>query len=223
MPSSNGLPSPTPIREPVTVLACVKDTTRIRRGPGTNYETTGGLPPGTCLIVLGRNEDASWVYIISDDDYTGWVAASILTDTGDISQVSVRNDFAMVNSSRPTLTSAEIANGAQIFLTRVAATNNSQAPLSQYVEPCFEAVNRIGDEISCRLEKAYCDYLPDVDGKPTVCTDRPAPDHTFALVVFGQDWSEYDGQCLIISGYLKVDRGMMQIEALRRSQVSVCE
>lgn len=223
MPSSNGLPSATPIREPVTILACVEDSTRIRRGPGTNYETTGGLLSGTCLTILGRNEESSWLYIVSDEDQTGWVAAAILTDTSDLSRVSVRDDYAMVNPARPTLTSAEIANGAQVYLTKIAATNNPQAPLSQYVEPCFESVNRVGDQISCRIEKAYCDYLPDIEGSPTVCIDRPAPDHTFALVAYDQDWSEYDGKCLVVSGLLEVDWGMLQIHVLRRSQVSVCE
>jgi hypothetical protein len=215
--------SPTPARDPVTILACVRDSTRIRRGPGSGYETVGGLPMGTCLTILGRSDDASWVYIISDDDLTGWIAASTLKDAGDLSRVSVRDDYAMVNPARATLTSAEIANGAAIYLTYVAATNQAAAPLSKYVEPCFEAVNQIEQQISCRLEKAHCDYLQDVEGSPTVCTDRPAPDHTFALVVYGQDWSGYDGQCLIISGYMDVNWGMMQIQAMRRSQVSACE
>jgi Bacterial SH3 domain len=222
-PTSNGVQVPTPIREPVTILACVEAMTRIRRGPGTNYETTGGLVPGACVTILGRNEDASWVYTVSDEDKTGWVAATILTDPSNLNRVSVRDDYAMVNPARPTLTSAEIANGAQVYLTRVAATNEAQAPLSEHVEPCFEAVNQIGKQISCKLEKAYCDFLPQAEGSPTVCIDRPAPDHTFSLVVFGQDWSEYDGQCLIISGYLEVNGGMLRIQALRRSQVSACE
>lgn len=205
------------------MLACVNDTTRIRRGPGTNYETTGGLMTGTCLTILGRNEDASWMYMVSDDDQTGWVARSILADSVDLSRVSVRYDFARVNPARSTLTSAEVANGAQVYLTNVAATNAAQAPLSQYVEACFESANRIGDQITCRMEKAYCDYFPGEEGNPTICTDRPAPDQTFALVAFDQDLSEYDGKCLLVSGYLEVDWGMLQIEALRRSQVSVCE
>jgi hypothetical protein len=72
------------------------------------------------------------------------------------------------------------------------------------------------------MEKAYCDYLPDLEGSPTFCIDRPAPDHVFALVVFGEDWSGYDGQCLLVSGYLEVDRGTLQIQALQPSQVSSC-
>ena len=219
----DGTPVPTPIRDPVTVLACVDHSTRIRRGPGTHYETTGGLLSGACLTILGRNEEASWVYVVSDDDLTGWVAVNILMDASTLSRVSVRDDWAMVNPTRPTLTSAEIANGAQAYLTQVSATNQPNAPLSQYVDPCFETANRIGDEISCRMEKAYCDFFPDLEGSPTICTDRPAPDQTFALVVFGHDWSEYEGQCLIVSGYLEVEWGMLRIQAFRKSQISACE
>ena len=225
MPTSTspGMPAPTPVRQPATILVCVEDTTRIRRGPGTTYETTGGLPMGMCLTILGRNEDASWVYVVSDEDQTGWVSVTALPGIADLSRVSVRDDLAMVNPARPTLTSAEIANGARLYLTEIAATNDQHAPLSQYIEPCFEAVDRVGDQISCRVEKAYCDYLPDVEGSPTICIDKPAPDHTFALVVPDQDWSEYDGQCLIVEGVLEVDWGMLQIHALRRSQISACE
>ena len=226
-PTSSGIPfggpAPTSVREPVTIPSCIADSTRIRRGPGTQYETVGGLPSGTCLTILGRNEEASWVFIVSDDDLTGWVTATVLKDTSDISRVSVRDDYGLVNPARPTLSSEEIANGAQTYLTRVAATNHPESPLGQYVEPCFEAVNRVGDQITCRMEKAYCDYFPEVEGSPTVCIDRPAPDHIFALVALGNDWTEYDSQCLIVSGYLEVDRGMLQIQALRRAQVSICD
>ena len=213
-PSSNGTavtgPAPTRTQEPVTVDTCVRDTTRIRRGPSTQHETIGGLLFGTCLTILGRNEDASWVYIVSKDHQTGWVATSLLTGAGDISRVSVRDDSAMASSSRPTLTSAEIAHGAQTYLTQVSATNNPEAPFTRYMVPCFETADRVGDQVSCRMEKAYCDHLPAAEGSPTVCRDRPRPDHTFALIVFGEDWSHYDGQCIIVSGYLEIAGGVLQ-------------
>jgi hypothetical protein len=216
-------PAPTRTQEPVIMSACVSDITRIRRGPGTQYETIGGLVSGTCLTILGRNEDASWVSMVSEDHQTGWVAASLLPSAGDISRVSVRDDSAMANSARPTLTSAEIAYGAQAYLTKVSATNIPQSPLTRYMMPCFETANLIGDYVSCRVERAYCDYLPAVEGSPTFCSDRPYPDHSFALIVFGEDWSDYDGQCLIVSGYLEIDRGVLQIQADSRSQISYCK
>jgi hypothetical protein len=74
------------------------------------------------------------------------------------------------------------------------------------------------------MERAYCDEFPEVEGSPTICIDRPAPDHIFALVItFGSGSAGYDNQCLIVSGYLEVDRGRLQIQALRRSQVSICD
>ena len=216
-------PPPTRIKEPVVISACVSDTTRIRRGPGTQYETIGGLVSGTCLTILGRSADASWVSMVSEDHQTGWVAASLLPNAGDISRVSVRDDSAMANSARPTLTSAEIAHGAQAYLTKVSATNMPQSSLTRYVVPCFEAANRIGDYVSCRVERAYCDYLPALEGSPTFCNDRPYPDQSFALIVLGADWSDYEGQCLIVSGYLQIDRGVLEIQADNRSQVSYCK
>jgi hypothetical protein len=160
--------------------------------------------------------------MVSDDGQAGWVSVSLLPEAGDIGRVSVRDSSVLANSSRPTLTSAEIARSAEAYLTIVAATNLPGAPLSPYVVPCFASADRLGDFITCRIEKAYCDYLPGVEGSPTYCSDRPYPDHTFTLTTFGKDWSDYDGQCLIVSGYLEIDSGVLQIEALGDDQVSDC-
>ena len=215
-------PTPTLAREAETRYTCVEDITRIRRGPSTQSETIGGLLTGTCLTILGRTADARWVYMVSDDHQAGWVSASLLPVARDLGRVSVRDSSALANSARPTLTSAEIAHGAEAYLTRVAATNLPGAPLSPYKTPCFEYADRIGEYISCKLENAYCDYLPDVEGSPTYCSDRPAPDHTFTLTVPGMDWSNYDGKCIIVSGYMEIDRGILQIQALSRDQVADC-
>ena len=222
--TSNDVPVPTRTQEPLTPGACVRENTiRIRRGPGTQYETIGGLVPGICLKILGRNEETSWVYMVSDDSQTGWVDASLLREAGDLSRVSLRDHSGTVYLARPTLTTEELAYGAQVYLTRVSATNLPQSSLTRYMVPCFETADRIGDHISCRLERAYCDYLSAVEGSPTVCNDRPAPDQVFTLVVFGEDWSDYDGQCLIVSGYLEIARGMLQVQVLNRSQVEICD
>ena len=213
---------PTLSREYEALYTCVDQETKIRRGPSTQSETIGGLPSGTCLRVLGRTEDSSWVYMVSNNHQTGWVLSELLTDTRNIDKVSIRDNSALANSARPTLTSAEIAYGAQAYLTKVAATNAVEAPLSSYTVPCFDAVKHVGGFVLCKVERAYCDYLPDIEGSPTLCNDRPHPDHSFALIVFGKDWSEYDGQCILVSGYLEIDRGVLKIQALERSQVSSC-
>ena len=223
--SSSGILTtiPTQTEEPITLSACVTVTTNIRREPGTKYETIGGLLPGTCLTIIGRNSEASWAYIVSEDHQTGWVDVSLLNDSWGIDKVSIREGSAMANPGRATLTSEEIAYGAHLYFTEVAATNIPQAPLTQYMTPCFDTASRLGDHISCKIDRAVCDYLPAVEGSPTICNDLPYPNHSFALVVFGKDWSEYDRECIIVSGYLKIDKGVLQIQADQRSQVSPCK
>ena len=221
---ATGSPSLAPTRAPdvVTLFACVENQTRIRRGPSTSSETIGGLVSGTCMTIFGRTADSSWVYMVSDDNQTGWVSAALLPYAGEIGRVSIRDSSVLANSSRPTLTSAEIAHGAEAYLTSVAATNLPGAPLSPYELPCIAYADRLGDYITCKIEKAYCDYLPDLEDSPTYCSDRPYPDQNFVLVVPGNDWSEYDGKCIVVSGYLEIDRGILEIRALQRDQVSSC-
>jgi hypothetical protein len=181
--------------------ACVAtdEAIRIREGPDTDYEVIGGLAPGACITILERNADSSWVYIETADNFTGWVAAWLLTVEGDLSQVSVQSDGSFS-----------------------AATE-----IAQSVQLCTNIANRLGSAVTCKIEPAYCIYLPDVDGSPTFCTDKPYPNHFFQFVVYDEDWSEYSGLCLIVSGslesYYNGQEGLLQIVGHDRSQVSTCQ
>ena len=78
--------------ESVSLKACVNTSEiNIRKGPGTDFEVMGGLDFGTCMQILGRNQDASWVYIVTEGNEAGWVAAWLLTIEGDVNGVSVRS------------------------------------------------------------------------------------------------------------------------------------
>ncbi len=54
---------------------------------------------GTCMSVLGRNKESNWVYIVTEDSKAGWVAASLLTISGDINRLSVRSTSNVLVSS----------------------------------------------------------------------------------------------------------------------------
>lgn len=210
-PSKTATPRPTQTPEAVRLHACVTDSViRVRRGPGTDYEMIDGMVAGTCMSVLGRNQDSSWVYMVSDDNKTGWVAAWLLTIEGDLSRVAVRSGADVV----PTAARGPV----------VLATNTSQLP-HRFESPshCSDLTSSIGETVSCRIEHAECVYGADVDGNATFCNDRPYPNQNFQLVVFGEDWSDLDGSCIIVAGYLKTHRGVLQIQAFSRSQVSYCE
>jgi Bacterial SH3 domain len=91
--TNTALPPPTPTQSFISLKACVPQATiRIRSGPGTQYETIGGLVSGTCMWVLARNEESNWVYILTENDKSGWVAAWLLTIDGDVNSLSVRED-----------------------------------------------------------------------------------------------------------------------------------
>jgi uncharacterized protein YraI len=203
--------------QPASLRACVTNSTiRIRNGPGTEYETVDGMASGTCMSILGRNQDSTWVYMVSEDNRQGWVSAPLLTIEGDLAKISVRStsetlSIAPTASIRPTSTPKPL----------VRATNTLQPLPSRSMVLCSEAP--LGERVSCQLPQAYCDYLPDVNGNPTFCNDRPYPSNDFQMVVWGEDWSALDGACIVISGYVEAYNGRLQIEALSPSQVSFCE
>ena len=97
------LREPTATPRPVSIRACVTNSTiKIRKGPGTNFETIGGMVSDTCMSIMGRNADLTWVYMVSEDNKAGWVFASLLTIEGNLSRVSVRSSTEAL-SIAPTL------------------------------------------------------------------------------------------------------------------------
>jgi hypothetical protein len=87
---------------------------------------------------------------------------------------------------------------------------------------CDQAAAYEGQVITCQIDQAFCNYRPDVNGGPTFCNDAPFPDHSFTLLAWGQDWSDYDSLCLQVSGEVLIYQDKAQIEAEDRSQVAPC-
>ena len=80
----------------------------------------------------------------------------------------------------------------------------------------------VGETVTCRIKRAYCDYRPDVGGAPTFCNDAPYPSQSFTLLVWGEDWSDLDGMCIDVTGFVVRYKGKPQIVAESRSQVAPC-
>jgi uncharacterized protein YraI len=223
-PTKTLLPRSTSTPQPVVLDACVTNSTiRVRSGPGKEYEVIGGMVSGTCMSLSGRNEESDWVYMISEDNKTGWVSASLLTIEGNVSRLSVRSalqPLSLVPTTKvvPTQKLPPTATRRPITIP----TNTKQPLLSRFVPLCSNLADQVGERVSCQIPRVYCDYRPDVNGSPTFCNDRPYPNQDFLFVVFGDDWSDFDGECLIVSGYLETYRGVLQILASSRSQVSYC-
>jgi hypothetical protein len=193
------VPTTTSIKRPVSMNACVADSDiNLRRGPGTQYEVIGGIRSGACMSIRGRNPDSSWVYIVMENNQAGWVAASLVSIDGDVTRLAIQPEESGIGSA-PT------------------------AIPSRLIPLCFELANRLGQHVSCKIDRAECIYHSDLAGSSTLCNDRSYPDQEFQLVVTGEDWSNYDDSCIVVSGYLETSRGLLQIQGFSRSQVSYCE
>jgi hypothetical protein len=87
---------------------------------------------------------------------------------------------------------------------------------------CADSASSTGQDVTCVIRRAYCSYEASESGGPTFCNDAPYPGHNFTLVAWGQDWSDYDGKCLVVTGQVSLYRGKPQVEARSRSQIAAC-
>jgi hypothetical protein len=65
----------------------------LRQGPSTSTPVRATLRYGTTLAALGRTADGAWIQV-QDARYTGWVAAYLLTPSGDFSTLPVLSESA---------------------------------------------------------------------------------------------------------------------------------
>lgn len=71
--------SPTPTLTP-TISGIVQSLQRVnvREGPGTSFDAFASLPPGTGVIILGRDNEGEWLNIRMEDGDEGWIAARLV-------------------------------------------------------------------------------------------------------------------------------------------------
>ncbi len=90
LPSNTPLPTLTPT--PTIPVASPSDKgVNCRFGPGIEWKVVGALLVGQNATIQGRNGDASWWYVStpSDPGKPCWVAASVTTTAGNVSNVPV--------------------------------------------------------------------------------------------------------------------------------------
>ena len=105
-------------------------------------------------------------------------------------------------------------------MTETLRINSSVQTVETVIEECSNAP--IGENVTCKISKAYCSYKPKVKGQPTFCNDAPYPSNDFTLLIWGKDWSKYNGKCLIVTGYNHLYKGKPEIEATSEKDVKLC-
>jgi hypothetical protein len=166
-------------------------------GPNVNYAVIGNLNANSRITLTGKNGD-TWV-TFSFNGQQGWIQDFFLDVDGNTSRLpQVAYVPVPTSTKRPQVAPAEPSSACAIMSARA------------------------GEFVNCKIEHAYCSYQPATSGSPTFCNDAPYPNNNFTLLVWGEDWSDYDGKCIIISGLMSLYQGKPQIEAVGRSQISLC-
>jgi len=83
-----------PTATPSVPQATVKgQNLNIRGGPGANFPVIATAKQGQVFDVVGRNSDSSWLQVCCFDGKPGWVSASLVTSSGDVTTLSVPKDL----------------------------------------------------------------------------------------------------------------------------------
>ena len=82
-PTSIVAPTLTPTPMILTGRVVKTGSLRVRSCPGTRSNVLGGFTQDTALSLIGRNEDASWV-LVSSNNLSGWVSSEFLATDGDV-------------------------------------------------------------------------------------------------------------------------------------------
>jgi uncharacterized protein YraI len=221
------IPTDTPVVPTATAFipakGCVVGANlRVRQEPNTHSVVLGGLMNGTCVTVQGVNSSQDWAWIYSGN-LAGWVSLSYLAVNGDVAALPLLDQ----GEAESGVATASLANSAaQASPTRLPATQppaNTPAPAAPAVLQCADTSSHIGEFVSCEIPRASCAYHPEIDGSPTFCNYPPDPNHQFTLLVWGSDWSDLDGQCVIVKGLVVNYEGKPEIEARSRSDIARCQ
>ncbi len=119
----------------------------------------------------------------------------------------------------------EIEQDAANFQNYVEEQNDleNQNDFGSDIMFCADTDSMVGEYAFCKIPIAFCSYQPSEAGSPTFCNDKPYPNNDFTLVVWDQDWSDYDGRCILVDGIVTTYGGNPQIIATDRRQVQDCE
>jgi hypothetical protein len=88
--------------------AVVNVGANIRVGPGLTYGTLAdGVTPGMKLVLIGRNDDGTWLNIVTPEDQEAWIFSALVT----VNSAIKLNDLPVVEVAAPTVAAAPAGSG----------------------------------------------------------------------------------------------------------------
>jgi hypothetical protein len=121
--------------------AVVNVGANIRVGPGLNYGTIAdGATPGMKLVLIGRNDDGTWLNIATPEDREGWIFSALVTVNSTINL----NDLPVVEVTAPTVAAAPTGGGTDEGESDGEAPAPAPAPVA--VAPVSNAGFELGGQ-----------------------------------------------------------------------------
>jgi len=232
LPTKTILPTPTPqLQVPVGVVALPQ--LNIRSGPGREFLIIGFTNQGVEFYILGEYNDVygeQWLIISLNDESFGWINGEsrfVSQKLATVDNVTYNTLINLKEQARDTYSQQgifrEYVPPSNLIAQSPTSVPTLPAPPSSSIIECKDAKDKVGSFVSCKIPYAYCSYQAATSGSPTFCNEAPYPSNNFVFVIWGQDWSEYNGNCIIVSGTISLYQGTLQIEGTSRSQVSYCK
>ncbi len=127
----------------------------IRRGPGTNFDVSGGIPADTPVTVFGRNQAGDWLQIRTPDRSGGWVFAELFTVNVAVAAIPIPDNIPVAVAAPPT--SAPTTNNAPAPTT--SAPSNPAPPQPAATEvPAAAPATITGGRITLYIIENYSTY-----------------------------------------------------------------
>lgn len=108
--SSTDIPDGTPVVFLPGLPGEMLATATVRNGPDSTYSAIGTVPGGAIVPVVGRNEDDTWLQVSypPGSQIRGWVQASLVDVSGDISQLPIAGPGAGPSVDVPAVTESPV-------------------------------------------------------------------------------------------------------------------
>ncbi|MCB0209770.1 MAG: SH3 domain-containing protein [Anaerolineae bacterium] len=136
--SLRGVPALPPGIAPVAVGVLVADQATIRQGPGESYGQIQVVTKGELAGILGKNEDRSWVYVITIQKVLGWLPVETLRMTSgnlEAEPVLPPNPLASFLSQAGSQAAAPAAAPAASSAGSGATSNPATTTTAQAIDP----------------------------------------------------------------------------------------